>query len=384
MSRVTSRTPEEQFALLLDGEVRPDEVSDEARSLYALTSTVQEHTELVRAEFGFRAELREQLITAAEQAPASVWERMRDAFWLHTARIRNSLRAAVASGAAASLIGSAGIAAASQHALPGELLYPVKELTESVRLSLAGDLAASGRLQLRFAEERLEEVQDGAQDLRADLLIDTLQEMDEASIDGAEDLLGWATRTGDESVIAELHAFVEHQRAGLRDVIDRLPSGVVPFARESLELLRRIEVEVAGEPEPCDCPTQPTTQPPSDEPIISAPGEEPAGTPPRTCECVPATDDPGHDREPGPRPTSDPDQPVGEPDDEPDAPDEEPADEPVDVIPELPGPLDPIGDAVDDAVNDVIDGSEPVTGPLPVDPEDDVIDPVDDLIDGTS
>ncbi|HEX9889627.1 MAG TPA: DUF5667 domain-containing protein [Nitriliruptorales bacterium] len=378
MRRVDEHTPEEQFALLLDGELRPDEVDHRIAALLTLTEALDEHVTVPSPEFGFKAQLRTQLVAAAAAGEqASVWERARNALWMRTAQVRNSLRTALATGVAASMIGTVGVAAAAQHALPGELLYPVKELTETVRIALAGDLAATGRLHLRFAEERLEEVDEGADELAPQRLIDTFGEMDEHAITGAEDLLGWATRTGDEAVLDEIRSFTDRQRKGLHEVISRLPSAVVPFAEASLEVLRRIDIEVDGEPEPCDCPEpqEPSLGPIDDDPVVSAPGEAPARTPQRPCDCTPGTDAPPV-REPviGDEPPQDPD---GDPSDG-----EPPAeDEPVDLVPELPGPLDDVGNVIDDLFNDVLDESDPVMEPLPLDPEQDVIDPADETVD---
>lgn len=57
------------------------------------------------------------------------------------------------------LIGSSGVAKASQQALPGDSLYPVKILLENVTLSLASNPAASAELHIRYAQRRLTEIQ---------------------------------------------------------------------------------------------------------------------------------------------------------------------------------------------------------------------------------
>jgi hypothetical protein len=51
-----------------------------------------------------------------------------------------------------------GTAYASQSSLPGDLLYPVKTTTEDVRLFLAGNPSMKAELSLKFAQHRLEEM----------------------------------------------------------------------------------------------------------------------------------------------------------------------------------------------------------------------------------
>ena len=53
-------------------------------------------------------------------------------------------------------IGITGVAA--QSAIPGDSLYSVKTSIEETRLSLANDASDRAKMNLRFAEERLEEI----------------------------------------------------------------------------------------------------------------------------------------------------------------------------------------------------------------------------------
>jgi hypothetical protein len=55
-------------------------------------------------------------------------------------------------------VGTGLTARAAQSALPGDALYPVKTTMERTQLSLAGDAAVRARLQLQFAERRLDEM----------------------------------------------------------------------------------------------------------------------------------------------------------------------------------------------------------------------------------
>lgn len=57
------------------------------------------------------------------------------------------------------LIGTSGVAKASQPALPGDSLYPVKIFLENVSISLAPSMVARAELRIRYSQRRLTEVQ---------------------------------------------------------------------------------------------------------------------------------------------------------------------------------------------------------------------------------
>ena len=60
------------------------------------------------------------------------------------------------------VLGGGGVVIASDGALPGDLLYPVKRTTESVRLALTFSDTAKAELHLDFAERRVEELTEAA------------------------------------------------------------------------------------------------------------------------------------------------------------------------------------------------------------------------------
>jgi len=57
------------------------------------------------------------------------------------------------------LLSGGGAAAASQNSLPGDVLYPIKNLTEDVRLAVTMDQKAKANLNIEFAQKRIEEIQ---------------------------------------------------------------------------------------------------------------------------------------------------------------------------------------------------------------------------------
>ncbi|MBW3620132.1 MAG: hypothetical protein KY461_07805 [Actinobacteria bacterium] len=355
----TERDAIEELAQLLDGRLSPDEAGAPIRRLGALVATIGTTEVVERPTPAARAALRNQLVADIEAGQVSSLDRVRDAVWDRTARVRNSARVGLASAVAAGMLGSAGVAAAAQHALPGDALYGIKRATESVRLSLASGLPEQAQVHVALAEERLDELQDGSARLSPDESVDTLARMDAASLAASGALIQAVTEGADTALLADLLVFTERQRAGLIDVYDDLPAGVRPFAEESLEVLRRIDVEVASTIGPCAVCEQIA----SGSSIGSVtPGD---GVGADRCDCLAPTPPPPP-REPGVSvpsspPTAPAEEPVGEEPREP-----TPTREPVDVVPSLPGPLDGVGDAVDDVLEDLVQGTVETTTSLPL------------------
>jgi hypothetical protein len=249
----------EELDALLEGQLAPADASPASRRLASVATAVVEHDPLPAVELGAerKAALRTQLLADIAALPAPVTERAREAFAPRMRRAANQARVAVASTMAASMVGTTGVAVAAQEALPGDALYGVKKATESLRLSLAGDHVASGRLELRFAEERLEEVIEGSQDQRvpsADDLIGALSEMDGRSLSGAETLILVAERDDRPELLEEVAAFTDRQASALAAAYGSFPVAVKPHAEDSLSVLRRIRMELLIPAiERCDC-----------------------------------------------------------------------------------------------------------------------------------
>jgi hypothetical protein len=257
-ARPTRRRIEELDALL-EGRLAPEDASAASRRLASVATTVLDHDPLPAVELGTerKAAIRQQLLADIAALPAPVTDRAREALLPRMRRATNQARVAVASTMAASMVGTTGVAVAAQEALPGDALYGIKKATESLRLSLAGDQVAAGRLELRFAEERLEEVVAGSQDQRvpsSEALIDALAEMDVRSLSGAEDLIRVGERDDRPELFEEVADFTERQASALANAYDRLPSDVKPHAEDSLSVLRRIRIELLIPAiERCDC-----------------------------------------------------------------------------------------------------------------------------------
>jgi hypothetical protein len=256
---LTRRQRIEELDALLDGRLAPEDAAASTRRLASVATTVVEHDPLPALTLGDerKAALRARLLADIAASPAPVGDRAREALAPRVRRAANQARVAVASTVAATMVGTTGVAVAAQEALPGDALYGIKKATESLRLSLAGDQAATARLELRFAEERLEEVVEGSQDRRVasdEDLIGTLTEMDRRSLSGAEQLIDAAEREDRPELIEEVASFADRQAETLVTAYADLPVAVKPHAEESLSVLRRIRVELLMPAiERCDC-----------------------------------------------------------------------------------------------------------------------------------
>lgn len=340
---MTERDAIDQLAALLDGEDVPGAPSS-LGALADLATSVRDHADLMAPSADFREALRADLVAVAE-APPGLVERARAAWAARTAGLRASTRVAVATMTASSMLGSAGVAVAAQEAMPGDLLYGIKGLTEDARLLLAPDALAEARLHLEFAQERMEELEAMAGQLDSAQVAALLAEMDFHSEAGAEALIDGVTSGAIDP--EELRDFTARQRGRLTGVLDDLPLLSRPLAEDSLELLRRIEISAAGMTPlaaGCDCADDstfldglpsaaeriPTTAPapptaPAADTIagrladVVAPGEGPA-VQDLVCECIelpggsdarePAADERGDDEERTPE--DEPFEPEGE------------------------------------------------------------------------
>ena len=408
MGRVSGATmsPEEQLALLLDGAPLEGPVAAELAELVQMASTVGSTLAPAAPTSDFRASLRARLqdearAVAAEAeavtltASATPRASARDRVAQRLARWRRSTALAMASLAGASAFGTAGVAAAAQSAQPGEPLYDVKLATERVRLAWARGDEHDGRLYLAFAERRVAEVSRGRATLTDDQLIDALGAADRNGVEGSAALVRAYEDSHDRELLDEVDAFARRQRRQLRQLLPDLPPAVVPFAEDSLDVVRQIiddldavtgggpvdpEVPATDRPTESGRPEQPSDEPsrgstdPSDTP--AEPGSGPGSDPTEAPTVDPPTELPT-DAEPTGLPTAEVPSELPT--------DDLPTDLPTDDLPtddaSIPGGLDGDGDLGGGVVTSPVPSVAPVPADDPFGGLDDVTDPVDDATD---
>jgi hypothetical protein len=268
-----SRRRAEELARALEGgeqttDARLQRLLDTASRLAAVP--------VVEPRAEFRDTLRERLMEAAAvELPAQAAARSDDsgeavpgrgrpvlADDAYAARRRRRL-VAVATGLVL-VGGGTGVAAASEQALPGQMLYPVKRTIESAQVSLARGAGAEGRALLDRASTRLDEAETLSSDSAPtatdlDSIEGTLDDFAADAAGGGERLLAAYAASGDPADLQTLRDFTADSHETLGDLAQTLP----PQARDAVVAADETVVALDGEASQA-CPDCTSTLPPLD------------------------------------------------------------------------------------------------------------------------
>ena len=238
MSSALTRKRAEEFAAAVDG--RFVSVPDETRTFLALVEQLRD-LDTPRPDPGFAVVLRARLVAAAqtELTSSPVDSPSTDR---RSGRLEPRRRRIMSVAASVCIVAGSGVgaAAASQSALPGDALYPVKRVIEGVELSLAGSSAERGQEYLETADTRLTEIQGLAltrpDDLETPALIgQTLDEFSAQATAGADSLIRAYHRESSDQSIVDLREFTDESAAKLDVLGEAIP------AEARLELLAAAE-----------------------------------------------------------------------------------------------------------------------------------------------
>lgn len=156
------------------------------------------------------------------------------------------------------------VAVASQSALPGESLYPIKRVLESAQSGLAFGEGSRGTQQLAAASNRLDEAAALAADpgVGADAQIArTLSTFTTQATSGADLLLSEYAHNGQDQSIAELRDFASGSLDQLEDLEPAIPFEARDELVEAARTVAQIDAEAAQQ---CpDCGGTPITSVPS-------------------------------------------------------------------------------------------------------------------------
>jgi hypothetical protein len=215
-----------------------------------------------RAEFV--GDLRERLMTAAETELVGTPKttlRAVPALPQERTRRRNRRLGTIA----ASLVvvgGTAGMAAASSGALPGETLYPIKRGIEQVTTAAHFGDASQGRALLGQAATRLEEVRalqaEGTAD--PDAIADTMDAFRTAADSGSKKLFSSYQANGDQADISSVRDFTSAQMldiAGMSTGADTVTNDLLLDAADTLADIDQQALGLCGS---CD-PAKPVATP---------------------------------------------------------------------------------------------------------------------------
>ncbi len=249
---------EETFARMLEGAASPRSLDE--RRMGALVAALErsrpEPSKSVTPDFA--AALRNRIIAEAEKAARlPLRERAIAAVRVRTDAWRRSFRVVTAAGLAAMmLLGTGAAFASARNSLPGQWNYSLKRAKEGAQMAVTPGALRRGYVHLDFARTRLNEVTGlAAANVGSDgLYIDTLNDMDAATLAGTE-LLVRASRTGAGlTPLNRLSRFASAQRLRLESLVERVPAGARPAARDSLDVLTRVGTRVDSIIAGCPCP----------------------------------------------------------------------------------------------------------------------------------
>ncbi|HVL32837.1 MAG TPA: hypothetical protein VM600_04575 [Actinomycetota bacterium] len=246
-----SASPEETFDTLLASRAMEDA---EFAPLVKIAAALE--TGAVRAEPSpqFRYGLRNRLVADLARprglaAAASAVDR----------RWRRSLRRVVATGmAAAMMLGGSTAMAASDGALPGDAVtYDLKLMREDAQVWILRGSSEGTRL-LELAARRVGELRGLADraEARVPLFTGTLERMDRQTLTGSEILI----KEGSADLLKRVDRFAEAQAADLVALVDRMPPGARPAARDSIAIVEKVERLAEDKLRGCPC-AEDTTNP---------------------------------------------------------------------------------------------------------------------------
>ncbi len=222
-----ARRRAERFDSMVEGG-RRDDVDRATSDLLELVGALRSAPE-PQARPEFVADLRERLLLAAESELATVTPaRERDTVSLLTvkpSRTRRERRVGIALGAAAILGATTSMAVASQGAIPGDALYPVKRAIENTQTGFSVGDDSKGETILGNASGRLDEVDTLTHQSHpdAELVTETLNTFSDQATDAADHLMSDYEQHGHQQSIVQLHQFTAQSMAELGEL-----EGVIP------------------------------------------------------------------------------------------------------------------------------------------------------------
>jgi hypothetical protein len=223
-SLIPARRRAERFDSLVEGG-RRDDVDQTTSDLLELVGALRSMPE-PQARPEFVADLRERLLLAAETELTPVRtarERDVERLTIKPTRTRRERRIALALGTVAVLGATTTMAYASQSAIPGDALYPLKRAIENTQAGFSHGDEGKGEAILNNASVRLDELDELTQqkDPDAQLITQTLNTFTAQATDASHHLLADYEQNGHAASIQQLHQFTQ-------DSIDQL-SGIAPL-----------------------------------------------------------------------------------------------------------------------------------------------------------
>ncbi len=223
-----ARRSAERFDSLVEGG-RRDDVDPSTSDLLELVGALRS-VPAPEARPEFVADLRERLMVAAmsELPVAPAGERDDVArLTIKPSRTRRERRVGIALGAVAILGATTSMAVASQGAIPGDPLYPVKRALENTQAGFSVGDDAKGETILGNASGRLDEVDELARrdDPDAKLVTQTLNTFTDQATQAGDLLMTDYEQHGHEQSIQQVHEFAAEAMGSLSELKPVDPAG---------------------------------------------------------------------------------------------------------------------------------------------------------------
>lgn len=279
-SAFRSRRRADEFDRLVNpasGDDGASEASAELRELAALAASLGE-VSVPQPRAAFSADLRERLMTAAatDLKPATTPD-VRDRLTVRklagtSPRQTRQRRLTVAVASLAIIGGTAGTALASQNALPGDTLYPVKRAIENIQTGISQGDRSKGKSLIADANTRLGEVSALSQRRQAnnaEEIANTLGAFTQQAQHASSLLMQDYQTHHDPASITALHQFTQQAITQLSELSANVPDTAHTALTQATQLLITID-EQAKQLCPA-CGSLGITQLPSS--LLSATGE---------------------------------------------------------------------------------------------------------------
>lgn len=231
---------------------RASQSADELRDLAVFASSLSTLSDSAVPSRDFSVSLRERLMEAAdtELVPAPRVERTveRKLTVGPVRRPRRQRNLAVAFAAMAIVGGTAGAAAASQTALPGDSLYPVKRAVENVSAGFTVSTQARGIRILEDAGTRLREAKSLVADAPmtdSERVTSTLETFSRQAAHGSDLLISDFEESQDNDSLAQLRTFAADGVEELAELSPKVPERAEPAVSDAAQTLVLIDQAAA-------------------------------------------------------------------------------------------------------------------------------------------
>lgn len=243
---VPARRRAEEFAAAVERNQLSGRDSADTRIFFELVAQLRD-LESPAPRPKFVSELRARLVAEAPSAVVVAAGPVDVADPVPFDRYRNRRRALSVAATTCIIAGTGvGFAAASQSALPGDLLYPVKRGIEQLQIRTAGSQGDQGREYLEQADTRLTEVEDLAITRPDDpttlpLIREALDDFTMSARDGGDAILGAYREESDPASVEDLRAFTNVAAARLDEMTKRLPGTLDQELADAAQILTQLD-----------------------------------------------------------------------------------------------------------------------------------------------